>query len=190
MSNRNKSIYNIANLLSISRILATIPLIICFENFTTSISYIRFSIIIVIFIVISDVLDGYLARLSDCVTDFGKVIDPIADKVCLLVVLIYLIDNSSFQYYYFNPFLFFYLLLCIRDIIIIVYGLYNILYKNHVSQASTSGKLFVFLSTLMLILYIYRINDNIALLFYIMAIITMIISTYTYIRKHTKIRIK
>ena len=107
MSKGKKTIYNLANFLSISRIIATIPLIICFENFHMDISYYYYSILIIVFIVLSDILDGYFARLSDCVTDFGKIIDPIADKACFLVVLIYLIDQYQGPNYILNPFLLF-----------------------------------------------------------------------------------
>ena len=44
------------------------------------------------FSLLFDALDGYFARKSNTVTDFGKIIDPVADKICLVVVLIYLID--------------------------------------------------------------------------------------------------
>ena len=91
-----KTIYNFANALSISRIVAVIPLIICLENFSISKTYVYYSIFIIIYIVLSDLLDGYFARLSNCVTDFGKIIDPIADKVCFLVVLIYFIYLPHF----------------------------------------------------------------------------------------------
>ena len=134
MSN-NKTIYNLANFLSISRILVTVPLIYCFENFQLSSSYVHYSIFIIVFIFLSDILDGFFARISNTVTDFGKVIDPIADKVCMLVVLIYLIDSYNGDSF-FNPFLFFYVLLCFRDIIIIIFSLYNIIHNKFVSQAN------------------------------------------------------
>lgn len=36
----------------------------------------------------TDVLDGYLARRLDCVTDFGKIMDPLADKVVVVTALV------------------------------------------------------------------------------------------------------
>ena len=181
MSSNNKTIYNFANFLSISRILATFPLIYCFENFHYSDFYIYYSIFIIVFIFLSDILDGFFARISNTVTDFGKVIDPIADKVCMLVVLIYLIDSYKGDPFT-NPFLFFYILLCIRDITIIVFSLYNITHNKHVSQANIAGKLFIFLSSMMIIFYIYNINNFIAFIFYVSSILTMLCSMYLYIR--------
>ena len=90
-----KSIYNLANFLSISRIVVAIPLIICFENMNdVDPKYYYYSVGIIFYIILSDILDGFFARLSNCVTDFGKIIDPVADKTCFLVVLIYMIDKN------------------------------------------------------------------------------------------------
>ena len=190
MSKTKKNIYNLANFLSISRIFAAIPLIICFENFNIDASYYYYSILIITFIVLSDVLDGYFARLSNCVTDFGKIIDPIADKTCFLVVLIYLIDQYQVGVYPFNPFLLFYIILITRDIIIISLSLYNITQKEYVSQANNSGKLFIFFSSIMIVFYIYDINKFFAQLFYIVSLFLMIWSTIFYIKENNLIRNK
>tara|TARA_Y100001970_G_scaffold293883_1_gene444260 strand:- start:30596 stop:31165 length:570 start_codon:yes stop_codon:yes gene_type:complete len=185
-----KSIYNFANFLSISRIVVSIPLIICFENFDVDIKYYYYSIGIILFIILSDVLDGYFARLSNCVTDFGKIIDPIADKTCFMVVLIYLIDKYSVVNHIFNPFLIFYIILVIRDTILLLLSLYNITQKKYVSQANTSGKIFIFFSSIMIIFYVYDINNLIAQLFYILALFSMILSTMFYIKEHNMVRKK
>ena len=185
---QKKNIYNLANFLSVSRMFMAGPLIYCFENFDISEKYVLYSVFIIIYIVLSDVLDGYFARLSNCVTDFGKIIDPIADKSCFLVVLIYLIDKEHMAFSSFNLFLFFYILLFIRDITLVSISLYNIIMKNHVSQANVSGKIFIFLSSIMIILFIYDINMTAAYTFYILSLCIMIYSTFIYIKEFKEVR--
>ena len=185
---QKKTIYNIANLLSVSRLLMAAPLIYCFENFDIGSEYIMYSIFIIIYIALSDVLDGYFARLSNCVTDFGKIIDPLADKSCFLVVLIYLIDQDYMLFSSINLFLFFYILLFIRDVTLVSISLYNIIMKNHVAQANKSGKLFIFISSIMIILFIYDINYNLAVIFYFLSILFMVYSTFSYIKKSKEVR--
>lgn len=45
-------------------------------------------------IALSDSLDGYLARSRDEVTTFGKFLDPIADKLVVVVTLCYLLERG------------------------------------------------------------------------------------------------
>jgi len=58
-------------------------------------SEINYSVYIatVIFIIaaITDVLDGYIARSRKLITDFGKFIDPLVDKILVISVLVYLV---------------------------------------------------------------------------------------------------
>lgn len=77
---------NWPNLLTISRILAA-PV---FLAFLLSDSPLNHTIALVIFVcaIFTDLLDGYLARRLDCVTDFGKVMDPLADKVIVVTALV------------------------------------------------------------------------------------------------------
>lgn len=42
----------------------------------------------------SDFLDGYVARKYDMITDFGKFIDPIADKILVLSAFIMFIERG------------------------------------------------------------------------------------------------
>ena len=82
------NIINIPNFISISRILLSIPLIFFLNKIPKKLDFKDFefysyelsSIIIIIFImIVSDLLDGYIARYLNSVTDFGKLIDPLAD---------------------------------------------------------------------------------------------------------------
>ncbi|PPR76211.1 MAG: CDP-diacylglycerol--glycerol-3-phosphate 3-phosphatidyltransferase, partial [Alphaproteobacteria bacterium MarineAlpha2_Bin1] len=90
---------NIPNILTFSRIIM-IPIIILlslFEN--TNLNFLIFFIFI--YCGITDFLDGFIARKKDQITLIGKLMDPIADKiltVSVLLVLIYvgIIDDLLF----------------------------------------------------------------------------------------------
>ena len=172
-------IFNLANLLSISRIFAAIPLVVFLINIDKFPNF-YYSIFVIIFIVISDILDGHLARKNNYVTNFGKIIDPVADKVCLMVVLIYLM--SVFK----TPFFIFFILLSIRDIVLISFSLYFLLYTNHVPQANSFGKLFIFFSSIMIIFYIYSINDIMSIILYFISLSLLLISLFSYVKSHLK----
>ena len=76
---------HVPNLLTIIRFLL-IPVIIIFafkDNYVATIIFLSIS-------GITDILDGYIARKFNFITDFGKLMDPLADKatqVTLLTVL-------------------------------------------------------------------------------------------------------
>lgn len=81
---------NLPNKLTITRIVS-IPFIV--TSFYINTSWSRL-VAIILFCIASftDFLDGYLARKNGIVTDFGKLLDPIADKLLVLSTLIMLTD--------------------------------------------------------------------------------------------------
>ena len=63
----------------------------------------------IVFIIagITDFFDGYLARRFNVTSNFGKIIDPVADKMLIISTLIALSMEGFFDYYYtFLPVLF------------------------------------------------------------------------------------
>ena len=83
---------NLPNKLTLLRILL-IPvfIIIMMSNITN-----HYLIACLIFIIasITDDLDGYIARKNNLVTDFGKFMDPLADKLLVISALICMIESN------------------------------------------------------------------------------------------------
>jgi CDP-diacylglycerol--glycerol-3-phosphate 3-phosphatidyltransferase len=54
------------------------------------------ALVVILIMLASDGLDGYLARRTGRVTDLGKVLDPVADKIAIDSVLIFLAARGEF----------------------------------------------------------------------------------------------
>ena len=81
---------NLANKITIIRVfLVPLFVIVLFSNLEYA-TY--FAGIIFIIASLTDSLDGYIARSQNLVTNFGKFIDPLADKILVSAALISLVD--------------------------------------------------------------------------------------------------
>ena len=179
MQTRKDRILTLANAISISRIVLSIPLVLLLNDNNLLLAF-----IIIILIVLSDFLDGYVARKADEITNFGKLIDPVADKICMMVVAIYLIIVYKL------PFLIFFVTLAVRDTFLIIIGIYLIFAQEEVFQSNTSGKWFMGMSALMMVLFMFHeplyIPRYILWCSYMISMILFSISTYEYIRRYLR----
>lgn len=85
-----KGVFNTANQLTISRmILAFVFMAFLFAHgFAAKVT----ALCVFILASFTDALDGYIAKRSGMVTDFGKLMDPIADKVLVLAAFISFVE--------------------------------------------------------------------------------------------------
>ena len=85
MNNWKREYFSIPNILGYFRlVLAGFYLWVCLEARTETDYYLAAGIIGIS--MVTDFLDGKIARRFDMVTDWGKILDPIADKITLFVV--------------------------------------------------------------------------------------------------------
>ena len=81
---------NLANQITMFRvIMIPVFLIFCYLPFAAG-RYL--ALIVFVLASASDFLDGYIARSRNLVTDFGKFMDPLADKVLVTAAMLILVD--------------------------------------------------------------------------------------------------
>ncbi len=106
------NIKNIPNFLTILRILLIPSIIICIE--IGSFKYYWIALFLYIFACFSDFFDGYLARKYDLESNLGRFLDPIADKILVVSILIVLIANKLIYGFFVYPAL----IIILREIIV------------------------------------------------------------------------
>ena len=89
LEDKNKYI-NVPNFLTLLRFLMIGVMIWFFLN-----GHPIYAMIVFIVAVLTDFLDGYIARRFNQVTTFGKFLDPIADKVLVLTAMLYLMITMT-----------------------------------------------------------------------------------------------
>ena len=84
---------NIANKLTLLRVfLIPVFLFVLYWGFPCS-QYAALAIFILASL--TDLLDGYLARSRNLVTDFGKFMDPLADKVLVVTAMLWFVESGA-----------------------------------------------------------------------------------------------
>ena len=83
---------NLPNKLSLTRI-ALIPVMVALMYPNTTVCNLLAAVVFAL-AAFTDFLDGHIARKQHIVTDFGKFVDPVADKLLVLSALIMLIQQE------------------------------------------------------------------------------------------------
>ncbi|OQY09885.1 MAG: CDP-diacylglycerol--glycerol-3-phosphate 3-phosphatidyltransferase [Marinitoga sp. 4572_148] len=169
-------IWTAPNILTFIRILATIPMFII----TYDEKYYLIAFLVYILVSLTDLLDGYIARKYNLVSDFGKFMDQIADKILINALFIVFLEIHKLPGW-------FVAIIIIRDIFISGLRMY-LANKNVVVAADKWGKAKTFLQTILIAsLYLtptFVFLDNFNFILILLTAFSSIFSGYNYLAKN------
>ena len=175
---KKDEILTIPNMMSIFRILL-LPLIVWFYNFEGN----RIAAIIILLISgLSDIVDGFIARKFNMVSDLGKIIDPIADKMTQGIMLICLIFQYKQVFVLLGVFI-------LKEFLMTLLGWITIKRKRMVNSAKWYGKLntVIIYSVIFFMIIIPSIPDYIVNIMIIVCIAVMVMSFTYYVNMYNRI---
>ena len=143
-----KEINTASNYLSLLRLLLAIPFWIMLDDFPSN-RYLLLSL--TLFASLTDIMDGYLARKMDQITEFGKIIDPLADKICIGVIITKLFLINQLPAYYF-------FMIIGRDILIFLGGILLTKRLGKVLPSNMLGKITVLVIGIVIILIFLQVD--------------------------------
>ncbi len=168
---------NTANLISISRIFLTIPTLLFFDSGNKNLG-----LFVLMVMIATDYADGIVSRKLNQVSDFGKALDPICDKIVLMGLFVYLVINSNFPIWYFIS-------IFSRDLMLSYISLLIKRKKGVMPQPNFPGKMAVNLIALLVIAWFMEWEDVKVFAFW-SSVLFLLYSTAEYIRDYYKILYK
>jgi len=145
-----KLIFTVSNFLSFLRILFLIPIIYLLELSRVDHQLSLWVVFCMLVAGFTDILDGKLARKLNQVTEVGQIIDPLADKVAVIVVIGYLaIFRSDFP-------LWFLVVAVVRDLIILTGGIYVKKKYNYLFVSNMLGKVTITVMFVAVLIYVVK----------------------------------
>lgn len=169
---RKKDFLLLPNLLSIFRILL-LPLIFYFLAQDNTTSY-YIAVLLMLIAIASDILDGYFARRLNQITDLGKILDPLADKLGLGIFVLFIIFYREFPIWVAG-------LLFLKDFLTLVGAILLVKRKDLFPMSNNWGKLNSWAWAITVILYVVRF-DVLKEIFLSIAVVTVLNCTIQYLK--------
>jgi CDP-diacylglycerol--glycerol-3-phosphate 3-phosphatidyltransferase len=159
---------HIPNILSGLRIFLVIP-------FIYSLAYddMPAVVLIALAMILSDYFDGFLARRWNIETETGRILDPLADKICVASVGLVLVFLRGFP-----PLLL--IAVIVRDLGILLAGLLVIRNKSVVPVSNVLGKMTAGVLAICLLIYLFEI-EFLKTPAVVITIIMLVVSSLSYL---------
>lgn len=172
-----EQIWNIPNILTMFRFVLVPAFVILYLT-----DHVWWSTLMIALSALSDVLDGKIARKYNMVTDLGTAMDPIADKVSQLAVLLCLLTKHPLLAIPFG-------VLLIKELITAAFAAAVLKKTNTVFKAVWHGKLSTVVITIIMALHLVWAGIPLWLTIVLVVISTgiMLYSGFMYIRRYVRV---
>jgi CDP-diacylglycerol--glycerol-3-phosphate 3-phosphatidyltransferase len=160
----------IPNLISIFRILLILPLALYVWH-----SNLKMIVILVLIAIISDFFDGIIARRFNQISEWGKILDPLADKLAIGTVLIVLFLKQQVP-------LWIVIIIVGRDVVIVLTGFFIAKKYRFIASSNFIGKVTANVLAVMVVSYIFNI-DVLKKIMTLLAIFLVFLSSYSYLKR-------
>lgn len=175
----NQHIWTISNGLSFLRLLLAVPIIFLARDIAI---YRWWILALCFFAYITDLSDGFIARHFNQESEFGRIIDPLADKIFVGVFAIVLTIQSLLP-------LWFLIVVLGRDALIFSGGIFLKKKKGIVAQSNYTGKIAVVTIGICLLLSLFRneMNESIFIIALASSTLMLAVSFVGYMLRFTKV---
>lgn len=172
--------FTLPNALSILRMFLLVPVLILIDRPDQASRLAGVALLLVA--AITDLLDGALARWRGWISPSGKIVDPIADKVLIGGLAVYLTIVRGFPIWLLA-------LIVLRDLALVAGTMLFLKRDRLVFQANRAGKLTTFILSLLLLAYVLDAER-----FYqpltVLALIALALSTFSYGKRALQYRVR
>lgn len=122
-------ILTIPNLLSMVRLLLIPVIMVLYLHYDKYV----FAAIVIVISGITDVVDGIIARKFNMISDLGKVLDPLADKLTQIAMVVCIAINTPYVFFLVG-------ILIIKDLLLFLLGLFVLKKTDTVNSSRWYGK--------------------------------------------------
>jgi CDP-diacylglycerol--glycerol-3-phosphate 3-phosphatidyltransferase len=167
----------VSNLLSISRVLFVLP---SSYLILADAQLYRWEIVsLILLAAITDYLDGFFARKFKQVTEAGKILDPVADKIAIAILCIALVLAEKLS-------IWFCAIVILRDLAIMIGSVHIMKIKKVTTQSNWIGKWTVTIFALYILSTIILADDRSLLQsgLQIISIVMVFVSFISYLRRY------